>query len=83
MCQDQSRHEFLGGNIDSNNHTKVTPSTPVDDICYEEWTVQEEGQLASPHSRLFRVSKEGILNLGLSEGKSIPERGDSIAKVWA
>lgn len=37
-----------------------TPPHPVDDICYEEWMVQEEGQLASPHSRLFRVSKEGI-----------------------
>lgn len=25
-----------------------------DDICYEEWVVLGEGQLASPHSRLFR-----------------------------
>lgn len=42
-----------------------------------------EGQ---PHSRLFRVSKRGLRArqgcLGLSEGKRVPEIGDSTAKVW-
>lgn len=45
-----------------------------------------EGELASHTVGYLESSKRGLKarqgHLGLSEGKRIPERGASIAKVW-